>query len=69
MKRSLFIAIVVLLMAALFVSCNADKAVEDQLFEVTIYGGARALQATAEFDNQSRIFPGYCKIIHILLIC
>ena len=50
MKRSLFIAIVVLLMAALFVSCNADKAVEDQLFEVTIDGGARALQATAEFN-------------------
>ena len=46
MKRSLFIAIVVLLMAALFVSCNADKAVEDQLFEVTIDGGARTLQVS-----------------------
>ena len=46
MKRSLFITIVVLLMAALFVSCNSDKAVEDQLFEVTIDGGARGLSAT-----------------------
>ena len=50
MKRSLFIAIVVLLMAALFVSCNADKALEDQLFEVSIDEGAKALQATGEFD-------------------
>ena len=50
MKRSLFIAIVVLLMAALFVSCNADKAMEDQLFEVTIDGGARALSATGTQD-------------------
>ena len=46
MKRSLFIAIVVLLMAALFVSCNAEKSMEDQLVEVTIDGGARALSAT-----------------------
>ena len=52
MKRSLFIAVVVLLLAALFVSCNADKAIEDQLFEVTIDGGARALQATGVLDVQ-----------------
>ena len=45
MKRSLFIAIVVLLMAALFVSCNAEKSMEDQLVEVTIDGGSRALSA------------------------
>ena len=45
MKRSLFIAIAVLLMAALFVGCNADKVQEDQLFEVTIEGEARALSA------------------------
>ena len=50
MKRSLFITIVVLLMAALFVSCNANKVEEDQLFEVSIDEGARALQATGEFD-------------------
>lgn len=50
MKRSLFIAIVVLLMAALFVSCNADKALEDQLFEVTIDGGSRAVEASATLD-------------------
>ena len=50
MKRSLFIAIVVLLMAALFVSCNAEKSLEDQLFEVTIDGSSRALQATGEFN-------------------
>ena len=50
MKRSLFIAIVVLLMAALFVSCNAEKSMEDQLFEVTIDGGARALSATGTQD-------------------
>ena len=48
MKRSLFIAIVVLLMAALFVSCNAEKSLEDQLVEVTINGGARALDVSAE---------------------
>ena len=50
MKRSLFIAIVVLLMATLFVSCNAEKSLEDQLFEVTIDGSSRALQATGEFN-------------------
>ena len=50
MKRSLFIAIVVLLMAALFVSCNADKAMEDQLFEVTVDGGARTLEASGVLD-------------------
>ena len=36
MKRSLLIAIAVLLIAALFVGCNADKIEEDQLVEVTI---------------------------------
>ena len=50
MKRSLFITIVVLLMAALFVSCNADKAAEDQLFEVTIDSGARTLEASGVLD-------------------
>ena len=52
MKRSLFIAIVVLLMAALFVSCNADKAVEDRLVEVTVADGfARSLSAVGAFDT------------------
>ena len=51
MKRSLFIAIVVLLMAALFVSCNAEKSLEDQLFEVTIDGGARGLSATGTVNT------------------
>ena len=50
MKRSLFIAIVVLLMAALFVSCNAEKSLEDQLVEVTIAGETRALSAVGNFD-------------------
>ena len=36
MKRSLLIAIAVLLIAALFVGCSADKIEEDQLVEVTI---------------------------------
>ena len=43
MKRSFFIAIVVLLMAALFVSCNADKAAEDQLGSVSITDISRSL--------------------------
>ena len=50
MKRSLFIAIVVLLIATLFVSCNADKATEDQLFEVTVDSGARTLEASGVLD-------------------
>ncbi len=51
MKRSLFIAIVVLLMAALFVSCSADKAMEDQLVEVRVAAdGSRALSATGTMD-------------------
>ena len=56
MKRSLFIAIVVLLMATLFVSCNAEKSLEDQLFEVTIDGNSRALQATGEFNVDINTF-------------
>ena len=48
MKRSLFIAIVVLLMAALFVSCNAEKSMEDQLGMVSISGPSRALDSTSE---------------------
>lgn len=50
MKRSLFIAIAVLLMAALFVSCNADKALEDQLYEVSVEGNSRALSADAALN-------------------
>ena len=47
MKRSLLIAIAVLLIAALFVGCNADKIEEDQLVEVTISADeARGLSAT-----------------------
>ena len=51
MKRSLFIAIVVLLMAALFVSCNAEKSMEDELVEVRIAADdTRALSATGTMD-------------------
>lgn len=50
MKRSLLITIVVLLMAALFVSCNANKVEEDQLFEVTVDGGSRALSLSGTFE-------------------
>ena len=50
MKRSLFIAIVVLLMAALFVSCNAEKSMEDQLVEVTVGGASRTIEASATLD-------------------
>ena len=59
MKRSLFIAIVVLLMAALFVSCNAEKSLEDQLVEVTIAGGARALSATGTMNVDVDDFVWY----------
>ena len=52
MKRSLFIAIVVLLMATLFVSCNANKSLEDQLVEVSVTtDSARALSMAAEANN------------------
>lgn len=61
MKRSLFIAIAVLLMAALFVGCNADKLEEDQLFEVTIEGDSRALDVTSEasVDNPADLYWYY----------
>ena len=48
MKRSLFIAIAVLILMALFVGCKAEIADRDELVEVTIDGGARALDISAE---------------------
>ena len=50
MKRSLFIAIAVLIVMALFVGCKAEIADRDELVEVTIAGGARALTATGTMD-------------------
>ena len=46
MKRSLFIAIAVLIVMALFVGCKAEIADRDELVEVTIDGGARAISTT-----------------------
>ena len=50
MKRSLFIAIAVLIVMALFVGCKAEIADRDELVEVTIAGESRALQATGVFN-------------------
>ena len=47
MKRSLFIAIAVLIVMAFFVGCKAEIADRDELVEVTIDGGARAISTTS----------------------
>ena len=52
MKRSLFIAIAVLIVMALFVGCKADIADRDELVEVSVTtDSARALSMAAEANN------------------
>ena len=52
MKRSLFIAIAVLIVMALFVGCKAEIADRDELVEVSVAGElSRALDLTAESNN------------------